>query len=290
MSRVAYVNGRYVPHNEAQVHIEDRGYQFADGVYEVSAVVDGHLIDNDWHLERLERSLSELGMEMPMSARAMTAIMMETMRLNRVRDGIVYTQVTRGTARRDHAFPTQRQQASVVMTSRRIKPAAVEEQAREGIAVLSMPDIRWGRCDIKSVGLLANVLAKQSAREGGAYEAWQVNEKGHVTEGSSTNAWIVDGEGRLITHPVENAILEGITRKRLIAIAAEAGIEVIERPFTLEEAKLAREAFITSTTSFVLPVVKVDDTVIGNGKPGSISSRLRALYFEFMAGAVRDAA
>lgn len=290
MSRIAYVNGRYVPHADASVHIEDRGYQFADGVYEVTAVIEGRLIDNDWHFERLQRSLRELDMAMPMSTRAMTAIMAETMRRNRVRNGIVYTQVTRGIARRDHAFPGQRQRLSVVFTSRRTDPAAAQAQAETGIAVLSIPDIRWGRCDIKSVGLLPNVLAKQAARAAGAYEAWQISADGFVTEGSSTNAWIVDGDGRLITHPIENAILEGITRKRLLQLAKDAGIDVEERRFTLEEAKSAREAFITSTTSFVLPVVKIDDTTIANGEPGSVSLRLRELYQDFALQSVKSAA
>lgn len=290
MSRIAYVNGRYVPHGDATIHIEDRGYQFADGVYEVTAVVDGRLIDNDWHFERLRRSLDELGMDMPMSVRAMTAVMDETIRRNRVRNGIVYTQVTRGIARRDHAFPGDRQPLSMVMTSRRSSPRTAQVQAEAGIAVVTVPDIRWERCDIKSVSLLPNVLAKQSARAAGAYEAWQVSADGFVTEGSSTNAWIVDSDGRLITHPVENAILEGITRKRLVQLARDAGIEVVERRFTLEEAKAAREAFITSTTSFVLPVVKIDEQTIANGEPGSVSLGLRALYQEFATRVSRSAA
>jgi D-alanine transaminase len=281
MSRIAYVNGRYVPHAEAAVHIEDRGYQFADGVYEVTAVVAGRLIDNDWHFERLRRSLRELQMALPMSARAMTAVMAETVRRNRVHNGIVYAQITRGSASRDHAFPARRQRLTLVVTSRRSAPQAAQRQAEAGIDVVSVPDIRWARCDIKSVSLLPNVLAKQAARAAGAYEAWQISADGFVTEGSSTNAWIVDRDGRLITHPLENAILEGITRKRLLQLAREAGIEVEERRFTLEEAKAAREAFITSTTAFVLPVVKIDDTTIANGEPGSVSLGLRELYLSF---------
>ena len=290
MSRIAYVNGRYVPHADASVHVEDRGYQFSDGVYEVTAVVEGRLVDNDWHFERLRRSLGELDMAMPMSARAMTAVMAEMIRRNRVHNGIVYTQITRGVARRDHAFPARRQRLSLVMTARRNAPQAAQAQAEAGIAVHSVPDIRWGRCDIKSVGLLPNVLAKQAARAAGAYEAWQVSTDGFVTEGSSTNAWIVDGDGRLITHPVGNAILQGITRKRLLQLAKDAGIEVEERRFTLAEAKAAREAFITSTTAFVLPVVKIDDKTIANGEPGSLSLRLRELYQGFARQAVKSAA
>ncbi|MDP6812612.1 MAG: D-amino-acid transaminase [Alphaproteobacteria bacterium] len=284
MSRVAYVNGRYLPHRAASVHIEDRGYQFADGVYEVIAVADGALVDGEWHLQRLRRSLDELAMRMPMSPSAMAVVLRETARRNRVDNGIVYMQVTRGVARRDHPFPPAAVRPALVVTARRgpARPPAVLD---EGIRVLSLPDIRWQRCDIKSVSLLPNVLVKQAAREGGAYEAWQVDDGGYVTEGSSTNAWIIDQDGTLITRPVENAILNGITRRHLIELARAAGIAVAERPFTLDEAKAAREAFITSTTSYVLPVVQIDDSVLGNGRPGSGSLRLRAMYLDFMAGA-----
>lgn len=277
MSRVAYVNGRYLPHGEAAVHIEDRGYQFADGVYEVVAVSAGRLIDQDWHMRRLRRSLDELSIAMPMPEKALDFIMRETARRNRVRDGIVYLQVSRGVARRDHGFPPSSVRPAVVVTARRGKPPS-QEVTQTGVAVISVPDIRWSRCDIKSVSLLPNVLAKQAAREAGAYEAWQVDNEGYVTEGSSTNAWIVDSEGRLITRPAEDAILNGITRQRLIELARGQGMEVVERPFTLEEAKRAREAFITSTTSYVLPIVQIDDVVIGNGRPGSRTLELRDSY------------
>ncbi len=277
MSRVAYVNGRYVPHGSAAVHVEDRGYQFADGVYEVVAVAGGQLVDAEGHMVRLKRSLSELAIAMPMSDAAMQIVMDEVIRRNRVDNGIIYLQVTRGVAKRDHPFP-DRVRPAVVMTARRMAFDAVDRRAEAGIKVHTVPDIRWQRCDIKSISLLPNVLAKQAAREAGAYEAWQVAADGTVTEGSSTNAWIVDRDGNLVTRNVENAILNGITRLAVLELAREQGIKVVERAFTLEEAKSAREAFLTSTTSFVMPVVQIDDQVIGNGQPGSTSNALRELY------------
>ncbi len=280
MSRIAYVNGRYVPHNQAAVHIEDRGYQFADGVYEVTAVRGGKLVDNDWHMERLERSLRELRIKPPMSNRAIEMIMAETARRNRVKNGIVYLQITRGVARRDHPFPAEHVVPAIVMTAKSTPPPK-PQITEDGVKVISVPDIRWSRRDIKSVSLLPNCLAKQTAKENNAYEAWQVESDGHVTEGSSTNAWIVDQNGTLITHPVEDAILNGITRRRLIELAKSKGLKVEERYFTIDEAKQAREAFLTSTTSFVTPIVEIDDSVIGNGEPGSLSLELRSAYMEF---------
>ncbi|MFP6704590.1 MAG: D-amino-acid transaminase [Alphaproteobacteria bacterium] len=282
MSRIAYVNGRYVPHGEASVHIEDRGYQFADGVYEVVAVRDGALIDGAWHMERLQRSLSELQITMPMSAAAMNVVFRETVRRNRFQTGIVYVQISRGVARRDHPFPNPAVRPALVVTARRTPPQS-DKMIEEGIAVISQADIRWQRCDIKSISLLPNVLVKQAARSQGAFEAWQVDGDGYVTEGGSTNAWIINGDGHLITRPVENAILNGITRRRLIKLAKARGIFVEERSFTLEEVKSAREAFLTSTTSFVTGVVKIDDTVLGNGRPGIRTRELRGLYMEFMS-------
>jgi D-alanine transaminase len=288
MSRIAYVNGRYVPHAQAAVHVEDRGYQFADGVYEVCAVVDGLLIDEAAHLDRLDRSLAELRIDHPMPRTALRAVMREIVRRNRIRDGLIYMQVTRGVARRDHAFPANVRPALVV-TAKAISPGKLDANAAKGVAVATMPDIRWGRCDIKSVGLLPNVLAKQAAREAGAFEAWLVDRDGYVTEGSSTNAWIVDQDGNLVTRDVSNEILRGITRQSLIEAAKEAGVRIVERRFTVEEAKRAREAFITSATAYVTPVVRIDDAVIGNGEPGSIALRLRRLYLDFArAGATPE--
>jgi len=277
MSRIAYVNGRYVPHADAAVHVEDRGYQFADGVYEVCAIVDGLLIDETLHLDRLDRSLGELQIAAPMGRSALKVVMREVVRRNRIRNGMVYMQVTRGVARRDHPFPKGIKPALVV-TARAIAPEKIEANNRNGVAVATVPDIRWGRCDIKSVSLLPNVLAKQAAREAGAYEAWLVDKDGFVTEGSSTNAWIVDAEGNLVTRDVTNNILRGVTRTSLFTVAKAAGIPIVERRFTVDEAKRAREAFISSATGYATPVVRIDDAVIGNGQPGSLAERLRDLY------------
>ena len=276
MSRVAYVNGRYVPHAEAAVHIEDRGYQFADGVYEVIALLGGKFLDEEGHHERLERSLRELRIDPPMNRRALSHVLRETVRQNRIVSGIVYIQITRGVARRDHPFPAEIA-PSLVVTARRIKgpsPQTVEQ----GIAVITQPDIRWLRRDIKSISLLPNVLAKQAARESQAYEAWLVGEDGLVHEGSSTNAWIVTKAGVLVTHPAGNEILNGITRLGVLAAARKHGIAVEERPFTVAEAKAAKEAFITSTTSHVLPVVSIDGQPVGNGHPGEATRALLAGY------------
>jgi D-alanine transaminase len=288
MSRIAYVNGRYVPHSQAQVHIEDRGYQFADGVYEVVAVVGGRFADMTPHLDRLDRSLKELRIAQPMSRKALEQVMEEVVRRNRVDRGIIYLQMTRGVARRDHPFPAKAE-TQVVMTSRSI-PAQPAKYGEEGVRAITTPDIRWQRCDIKSVSLLPNILAKQQAREAGAYEAWLVDAKGMVTEGSSTNAWIVTPDGKLVTRSVDNAILNGITRGTVLALAKAEGLEFVERPFSVAEAMGAREAFITSATSFVLPVTQIDDKVIANGKPGSLSLRLREAYAAFLGRVERGEA
>lgn len=277
MSRIAYVNGAYLPLGEARVHIEDRGYQFSDAVYEVCAVQNGGIVDIEPHFERLERSLAELRMDRPMGAGALLAVMREVVRRNRVRDGIVYLQVSRGRARRDHAFPGVVLPVLVV-TARAVSMTAIEARARTGVRVVSTPDNRWGRCDIKSVSLLANVLAKQKAREAGAYEAWFVDDAGFVTEGASSNAWIVDGDGNLVTRYLDNAILGGITRQVVMELAARKDVPLVERPFTIEQAKAAREAFVTSTTSLVMPVTHIDGDAVGDGKPGPASLELLALY------------
>jgi D-alanine transaminase len=276
MSRIAYVNGRYVPHAAAMVHIEDRGYQFSDGVYEVCEVRAGRLVDERRHIERLQRSLRELRIRPPMSPLALGVVMRETIARNRVRNGIVYLQVTRGVARRDHAFPPPATAPSLVVTARTIDTAANEKAAAAGIAVISVPDNRWGRVDIKTVGLLPNVLAKQEAREEGAREAWFVDREGYVTEGSSTNAWIVTAGGKVVTRPADSAILRGITRTVLIEAIAAQGLELEERPFTLSEAYAAREAFVTAASQIVMPVVRIDGRAIGSGVPGPIARALRA--------------
>ena len=276
MSRIAYVAGQYVPHREAMVHIEDRGFQFADGVYEVVAVRGGQLIDEDRHLTRLHRSLSELRIAAPMADAALKIVLRQVVRRNGVDNGIVYLQVTRGSAPRDHAFPRAAKPALAV-TARRARPPD-PRLAQEGVGVITIPDIRWQRCDIKTVGLTANVLGKQAAREAGAHEAWQVDGDGRVTEGTSTNAWIVTADGEIVTHPANHAILNGVTRLAVLDVIRAEGLRCVERAFTVAEAKAAREAFLTSTTSDVLPVVRIDGAPVANGHPGLLTQRLRAAY------------
>lgn len=284
MSRFAYVNGRYRPHQRAQVHIEDRGYQFADGVYEVVLVHRGRLIDEEPHLDRLDRSLRELRIAQPMARAALSQILREVVRRNAIDTGLVYIQVTRGVTRRDHPFPTKPVKPAVVVTAKRVI-VPDEEKVELGARVITIPDIRWERCDIKTIGLLPNVLGKQQAREAGAFEAWQVDRAGMVTEGTSTNAWIVTPKGELVTRQANHAILNGVTRLSLIELARQEGLRFVERPFSVEEAKSAREAFISSATAFVTPVTQIDDRVIGNGRAGSLSLRLRQAYFDYMASA-----
>lgn len=283
MSRVAYVNGTYRPHAQAVVHIEDRGFQFADGVYEVWAVFDGRLADFEGHMTRLKRSLTELEIDIPMSDAALSRVLSETVRRNRVRHGLVYLQVTRGTAPRDHAFPKDAA-PSVVVTAKSVDPSKNQALAKKGVAAVSRPDLRWDRCDIKTVGLLPNVLAKQTARESGAYECLMYDEMGLVTEGASTNVWIVDEDGKLRTRDAQANILKGITRTALMGLAEKEGIEIEERAFTIEEAKRAREVFVTAASTFVMPVVSLDGTKIGDGKPGPVATRLREVYLEQARG------
>ena len=281
MSRIAYVNGRYVPRNEAGVSIEDRGYQFADGVYEVCEVRGGQLIDEQRHMARLDRSLNELRMARPMSPAALALVLRETVRRNRVRDGIVYVQVTRGVAPRDFPFPLSGTRPSLVVTARSNDRVRLEKTAAEGIAVVSVPDIRWSRVDIKSVALLPNVLAKQAARDQGAREAWLVDAEGRVTEGASSNAWIVSRDGVLITRQLGRDILPGITRSVVLDVIRAQGLTFEERAFTLEEAYAAREAFVTSASQIVQPVVCIDGRPVGNGAPGLLSTALRRDYHRY---------
>jgi len=278
LSRIAYVNGRYLPARSATVHIEDRGYQFSDGVYEVCEVRGGAIVDQQRHMARLERSLAELRIRMPMSAGALAVVMRECVRRNRVREGIIYLQITRGVARRDHAFPPTATVPSVVVTARGLDFAGNERTAAEGIAVVTVPDNRWERVDIKSISLLPNVLAKQAAREQGAKEAWFVDSDGQVTEGSSSNAWIVTKDGKVVTRPADRGILRGITRTVLLDVIKAQGLELEERAFTAEEAYGAREAFVTSASQIVMPVVRIDDRPVGNGAPGLVATTLRAEF------------
>jgi len=280
MPRIAYVNGRYLPHDKAGVHIEDRGYQFADGVYEVWAVFGGQLADSEGHFERLNRSLGELGIPTPMSRKALEVVLSEILRRNRVVEGLLYLQVTRGVAPRDHVFPHPGTSPSVVITAKRVDRVATEAKAAKGVSVITTPENRWGRCDIKTVGLLPNVLAKQAAKEKGASEAWFVDADGLVTEGGSSNAWIVDETGALRTRDTGANILRGVTRLAVLRLAEELQIRVEERPFTPAEVKSAREAFYTGAGSLVTPVVKIDDDLVGGGAPGPVATRLRELYIQ----------
>lgn len=278
MSRIAYVNGQYVRHADAAVHVEDRGYQFADGVYEVCEVWQGKIVDIPRHLDRLGRSLGELRIDWPMARSAVEFVLHQVVRRNRVRNGLVYIQVTRGVSKRDHFFPPEDVAPSIVVTARASNPAAAAAQAAVGIAVVSYPENRWPRVDIKTVALLPNVLAKQNAKENGGKEAWYVDADGFVTEGGSTNAWIVTKDGALVTRPAEGGILRGITRAVVLDLIQKEGLTFEERPFTLEEAFDAKEAFVTAATSVVMPVTRVDGKMIGNGHPGSIATRLREVF------------
>jgi D-alanine transaminase len=281
MSRIAYVNGRYLPFAQATVHVEDRGYQFSDGVYEVCEVNGGRLVDEPMHMRRLQRSLGELKIAMPMPLAALRVVLRETVRRNRVRDGLVYLQVSRGVARRDHAFPPPGTAPSIVVTARNADFSAAERAAAGGIGVITVPENRWDRVDIKAVALLPNVLAKQAAKEQGAKEAWFVGKDGYVTEGSSSNAWIISRDGKVITRPAETGILRGVTRTVLLEVLKAQGLELDERPFTVEEAYAAREAFVTSATQNVMPVVQIDGRPVGNGAPGLVATALRQDFHKY---------
>lgn len=283
MSRTAYVNGRYVPHAAASVAIDDRGYQFADGVYEVAPVHAGGIVDLKAHLDRLGYSLDALRIAAPASPRAIELICHETLARNRVKDGTIYLQVTRGVAPRDHGFPKTSLKPALVVTAKAVT-WPVDAAHDLGAAIITTPELRWGRCDIKTIALLPNVLAKQQAREAGAFEAWFVRPDGTIAEGASTNAWIVDRDGRIVTRPLGPEILAGITRATVLRLARAAGLEVIERPFSVDELLTAREAFLTSTTSLVRAVVSVDGKPIANGYPGEIARRLRGLCIAHYRG------
>ncbi|MFL5238810.1 MAG: D-amino-acid transaminase [Rhizomicrobium sp.] len=278
MGRVAYVNGRYLPHSDAAVHIEDRGLQFADAIYEVVGVVDGSFLDEEEHLDRLERSVGEIGMAMPMDRAALKLITREMARRNRVRDGLIYFQMTRGAVRRDHAVSDSPPRPTLIITARNLDPLQTAQRRQNGIAVITRPDERWGRCDIKSTALLPNILAKTAARKAGAFEAWLVDAEGYVTEGASTSAWIVTPEGRVVTRDLSNAILPGVTRRIILQAAAEGQVPVEERKFTLDEALAASEAFLTAATLGATAVVAIDGRKIGDGKPGPVTRRIQELY------------
>lgn len=280
MPRIAYVNGRYVPHAAAQVHVEDRGYQFSDGVYEVCEIYRGRIVDEIRHLDRLDRSLREMAIAWPIGREALRVVLREVVRRNHVLDGLVYLQITRGVARRDHAFPQPDTQPALVVTAKATSREQSERLAEEGIRVITLPDNRWERVDIKTVSLLPNVLARQKAKEAGAREAWFVDSEGYVTEGAATTAWIVMADGTLVTRPDGTGILPGITRRTAMRVAEREGYRFQERKFTVEEAKRAREAFITAASTVVMPVVAIDDQPVANGRPGSIATSLRAAFHD----------
>ena len=281
MTQIAYVNGRYVLKNKALVHIDDRGYQFSDGVYEVIAVMNSHLIDIEAHLDRLNHSLSSLNIDWPCNRRVVNLILKTVLKRNHLKNGIIYLQITRGVAQRIHEFPSKSTKPSLIVTaahndffSQNIHPF--------GAKVVTIKENRWSRRDIKSVSLLPNVLNKQFAIDKGAYEAWMVDEKSQITEGASTNAWIVNHDDQLVTRPLGPEILGGITRMRIIDLALKNNLNVLEKGFTLQEAQKAKEAFLTSTTSLVMPVIEIDGVKIGNGKVGNISQKLLELYKEYI--------
>ena len=278
MSRTAYVNGAYAPLNAPHISVLDRGFQFADAIYEVWAIRGGRLFDAAEHMARLKRSLAELRIAMPMSEAALMAVMRETIRRNRVRDGIVYVQVSRGVAARDHVFPSPNTRPTLIVTAKTLDSSALAKRAAKGVKVISVPETRWARRDIKSVNLLPNVLARQAAKEAGAFEAWYVDADGHITEGTSSTAWIVDAQGRLRTRALSHDLLHGVTRHALLRIARERQMAVLEEPFTIAETKVAREAFISSASNPAVPVIAIDNVPVGDGKPGPVALSLRTFY------------
>jgi len=278
MSRIAYVNGAYLPSREAAVSIMDRGFQFADSIYEVWAVRGGRLFDFDAHMARLQRSLAELRIPAPMSEPALWAVMRETMRRNRVRDGIVYVQVSRGTANRDHVFPAPTTKATIVVTAKNLDRRAIAKRAESGVKVITAPETRWARRDIKSVNLLPNVLARQAAKDAGAFEAWFVDDDGLVTEGTSSTAWIVDASGVRCTRGLSHDLLHGVTRAAVLQLARDRQIRVEERAFSVKEVQAAREAFLTAASNAATGVVEIDGVQIADGRPGPVTQALRAAY------------
>jgi D-alanine transaminase len=282
MPRIAYVNGRYLPYASAAVHIDDRGYQFADGVYEVIHVRDRRLVDAEPHFDRFDYSLGELRIKPPMGRAALRLVLVELLTRNEVENGLIYFQATRGVAPRDHKFPAK-SRTSLVATAKRLRAMAAASQS-QGVSVISIPDIRWQRCDIKSLSLLPNILGKQHAVEQGAHEAWQVDANGFVTEGTSTNAWIVTAGGRLVTRPLGHAILAGIVRRSVLGLIEGMKVTFEQRPFSLAEARDASEAFLTSSSGFLLPVTRLDGQPVGDGKVGPVTGELRRRMESYVAG------
>ena len=280
MPRFAYVNGRYIRHADAAVHVEDRGYQFADGVYEVCEVRHGMIVDLTRHLDRLDRSLTEIRIGWPMARAALVGVIREVLRRNRVRNGLFYLQVTRGVAKRDHVFPGAGTQPSVVVTAKSTDPRVMAAKYESGVKAITVSDNRWDRVDIKTVGLLPNALARQQAKEAGAQEAIYVDADGIVKEGAATNLWIVDRNGTLVTRPADHGILRGITRTTLRDVADSLGLSVEEHPFDVAEMLAAREVFLTGATTICLPLVEIDGVPIANGHPGITAQKIRDAFFD----------
>jgi D-alanine transaminase len=275
MSRIVYVNGEYVPDEEAKISIFDRAFLFADGIYEVTAVLDGKLVEYEPHMERLHRSLRELDMAQPISDAELKEMHLQLMTRNNITEGLIYMQITRGVAERDFSYPENAKQTLVAFTQ--LKELLDPPAAKTGIRIITIPDIRWQRRDIKTTGMLAQAMGKQAAKEAGVNDAWMV-EDGYVTEGTSNTAFIVVDENRLITRPLSNAVLPGITRRMILKLAESGAITVEERMFTVDEAKSASEAFHTSASSFVMPIVEIDGAMVGGGQPGPVSRKLREMY------------
>lgn len=280
MTRIAYVNGRYVRHADAKVHVEDRGYQFADGVYEVCEVRHGMIVDLTRHLDRLGRSLAELRIDWPMHRAALVRVIREVLRRNRVKNGLFYLQVTRGVAKRDHVFPAAGTKPSIVVTAKNTNPAIIAAKNANGIKAITVPDNRWDRVDIKTVGLLSNALVRQQAKEAGAQEAIYVDADGIVKEGAATNVWMVDADGTILTRPADHGILRGITRTTLMDVAKKLDLTIREEEFSVEKMLGAREVFITAATSICFPVIEIDGKTIANGHPGSVSQKIREAFFD----------
>jgi D-alanine transaminase len=287
MGRIAYVNGKYLSQREAAVNIEDRGFQFADGVYEVVHLYRGRLIDEIRHLDRLDRSLRELRLPAPMSRGALRRVLLEVAYRNRLRSGLLYIQLTRGAAPREHAFPTVSVPPSLIVTIRRLPPYP-DDAASWTAGAITYPDQRWTRCDIKTVALIPNVLARQAAREQGALEAILVDANGMVTEGAATTVWIVDSDGVLCTRHLDQAILPGCTRDALIALLAEAKIHFTEKSFSRQELRGAREVFLTAATTFVRPIVRIDGRPVADGGVGPVTRHLFDLFARHVQGVRND--
>ncbi len=275
MTRIVYVNGNYVPEDEAKISIFDRAFLFADGIYEVTAVLDGKLVDYEPHMERLHRSLRELDMGQPITDAELKEMHEQLMARNNITEGLIYMQITRGVAERDFAYPENAAQTLVAFTQ--VKELSDPTTARTGIRIITIPDIRWHRRDIKTTGMLAQAMGKEAAKQAGVNDAWMV-EEGYVTEGTSNTAFIVLDNNRLITRPLSNAVLPGITRRMILKLAESGAITVEERTFTIDEAKGASEAFLTSASSFVMPVVEIDGVKVGGGQPGPVTRKLREMY------------